>query len=401
MMNVNQLWQERFQSFMKESTQYLYRIANGFMIVPVVLVILGSYYYPQLVDAIPDTFPMALVFTLLFALLLTFGEPRTFIISADLLFLPHIEGKLGQFFVKSLLYSWGIQGFLILSIGIALSPLYTEHLGGAFVQLFIFIGILLVMKGWNLTSHWQALKLQDQRKQHLHKLCRFIINGLFLYGLLKGILLVLFLALLAGLVLALYDIRIKASKTISWPQLIAGESRLNSRFYKWINLFVDVPHLQDTVKYRRYLPGVSSLIPFKTQSAYRYLYIKMFMRSHLFSQVIRLTIVGAVILYFIPNRTIFLIFYGLFLLFIGMQLRSFWSSFSYQFWTDLYPIPKSGQKRAFVFSTFIFMAILGVLLVIPRFLIYYSDLALIVVPLIGVILSFVYCYIFLNKKITV
>ena len=77
------------------------------------------------------------------------------------------------------------------------------------------------------------------------------------------------------------------------------------RFYRFANLFTDVPHLRGAVKRRQWLDFVMSGIPFKKGQAQRYLVARTFIRTDdLFYLWIRLTAIGALFAAFISAQPI-------------------------------------------------------------------------------------------------
>src|SRR5690625_6758690 len=90
-------------------------------------------------------------------------------------------------------------------------------------------------------------------------------------------------------------------------------------FYRLANLFTDVPHIKSRMKKRKWLVAcVNRFIPFKNKYTFDYLYRITFFRSgDYLGMYIRLLVIGGLLIYFIPNEWMKLIF---FLLFIYMCL---------------------------------------------------------------------------------
>ena len=87
---------------------------------------------------------------------------------------------------------------------------------------------------------------------------------------------------------------------LKWDLLISQEEKRMASFYRLANMFTDVPKLKDTVKRRKWLDIFINRIAFSRDKTYLYLFSRAFLRSSDYLGLfIRLTVIGALAIYFI------------------------------------------------------------------------------------------------------
>uniref|UniRef100_UPI00046AEDE3 ABC transporter permease n=1 Tax=Caldalkalibacillus mannanilyticus TaxID=1418 RepID=UPI00046AEDE3 len=182
-----------------------------------------------------------------------------------------------------------------------------------------------------------------------------------------------------------------------WLHLIEMEKRLEGRFYRFASLFVDVPHLQSNVRNRQWLAFVTRFFPFTSASAYKYLYLKTFVRANEYLGIyIRLTIIGAVVVYWIPDLYGKVIAYTLFLFMMSIQIKALFLHHQHQFWFRLFPLPQTQLKKDFQWLNGLLLFVQSVIMYLPILWLEGSFL-IVALPAIGLIYSFVYSSVYLSK----
>lgn len=369
--DIDQIFQERFNEFYKEASRYWRLIASsGLLFTVSILTILGLIYYRDFLAWIPDWVPIPVGLSLLFGTLVTKGAHRTLLKEADILFLTPIEKKMDQYFSKTERYNFILQGVGIAILLVILSPLYVDKIPVENQKLWFYFLIPILLKGWNLQSSWVALRWQNNRNIRYHTMLRFAFNVLFLYWFFVGGN-ILFLLGFSSIVLLFYMLerRIRTDHAIHWLYLVEMERRLQSRFYSFVNSFVDVPHLQSKVKKRAWISGVTKLLPFSSTSAYRYLYMKTFFRANdYFGIYVRLSLIGTAVVYAIPNFYAQAVAYLLFLFLMSVQLKAIYGHHQRQFWHKIFPLPPSQQKNAFIWLNFYLLSLQALIMLIPTLL---------------------------------
>lgn len=129
------------------------------------------------------------------------------------------------------------------------------------------------------------------------------------------------------------------TKRIPWDYIIEQEEKMNVRFYQFASIFTDVPQLNKQVNKRKWLTNWIEPLLHKKQATFFYLHTLAFLRGNdYFGIYIRLGLIGAFALYFIPNIYVKGAIAYIVLYMISMQLRSLWKYFSGNIIVALYPI---------------------------------------------------------------
>ncbi len=363
------LWRERVSSYWNEAIRYLRLIFNsGFLFTIYVLIIIGSYYYSQMLDWLPETFPAVWVFTIVFTWLLTRSRVRTFVKHADLVFLLPYEAKLTSYFRASLLYSFLLQVSVLSVVMIVLGPLFFLRIGEDF---WFTLALLFIVKAWNVITSWNEQRLPSEEERRGHLLLRGMVNGVFCYLLFTGAgfgYVAALFGIMAGL-LFLYYRPLARRRSLKWEHLINVEQQMVMFFYRIANAFTDVPQLKRQIRERRYLNGLLPILGDKQQSIFHYLFARSFLRSNdYFGIYLRLVFVCALLLYVLPTGWLQLIVLILFMHMVMMQLSTLWYHYDVMMWVDLYPIDSLSKKGALTFlSLRLLLLMLGVQVIVLLF----------------------------------
>jgi ABC-2 type transport system permease protein len=184
---------------------------------------------------------------------------------------------------------------------------------------------------------------------------------------------------------------------LKWEQLIEGEEKRMANFYRLANLFTDVPKVKDTVKRRKYLDFFISKIPFLQERTYLYLFGRTFLRSSDYLGLfVRLTIIGALAIYFISFGIGQLVLALLFLYLTGFQLLPLWNHHQNKLWIDLYPVSQQDKTNSF---HFLLMIILVLQSLIFALFILIKGVWLDSLLVVGVGLVFSYLFVYVYSKI--
>jgi ABC-2 type transport system permease protein len=395
---IEGIWKERSQNFYREMIHYWRLIgSSGLSLTVIILLILGILFYEDFLTLIPENFPIALILSLLLGFLIVKSSHRTLLKEADILFLIPLESKMERYFQHSFAYNLFIQSLGLLIILLLFSPLYANKISMNTYPLWLYFILPLILKGWNVSTSWIVLRIQDERVVTLHVWCRYVFYVLFLYWFFtEGNL--GWLVVFSMVVFAFYffNKKVKEEYGYNWLHLIEMEKRLEGRFYTFANAFVDVPHLQSQVKRRVILSAITKWLPFNQSHAYRYLYLKTFFRSNNYFWIyVRLSIIGAVLVTYIPEFYGQLIAYVLFLYLTSIQLKIIWGHHQRQFWFKLFPLPTSQLKTAYLWLHSLLLTIQSGIMVLPILILEFSTKSL---TLLGIGVLFVYSYSFLFLK---
>jgi ABC-2 type transport system permease protein len=401
MMDVGQLWRKRMGDFVKEALGYMRYVANSGTVMFLVFAFIGvAYYYSQLLEKLSRTYPVEWGIALVFSLLLTAGNVRTFLREADLVFLLPVEGRMSRYFRSSIQYTFAIHALYVFLVLLVAWPLYTHRMAERaepFLLIFVF---LLVLKLVNLLGKWQEMRLQERGERLAHMLIRLGANAAVVAVLFtRGFLLESVLAALVFLLVAFFYYRKLRDSYINWEHLVHTEKRMQAKFYSFINQFVDVPHLQHRVRRRSWAAGVADRLAFVQQNTYVYLYSKVFARSDLLPMVLRLTVIGWLIIALIGDDWGKVVAYLIVLSLTAAQLSTLRQYYRYVFWTHIYPIRPEQRIEAVVRVVFVLLLVQAGILYLAILVPFTAGWHMLLAPVLGVLFSYGYTYRMLRKKL--
>lgn len=391
---MEQLWSKRLSAFIEQRIFILRRVANGFAFLPIIVIMFGLYYYPILLAAIPNDFPIQLVIAIIVAFSVARGSYRSFLLESDVVYLTPIESRLKAFFFKTYIYNVIVQLFFVFAFLVILSPLFFNQISDQLLYYVLFVAVVLLLKVWNVLLLWNELKGESKAFVYI----RWLLNGVILYGILlqQLLLIVCSFILLIGMYWLIQSVM--KSERIHWLHLIQVEQQLDAQFYRWMVQFVEHPYIESKVKPRRVITMMTNHIPLKQENAFAYLYAKLFLRTETIGIVFRITLIGMVTLLFIFNPYVAYVFYVMLIIMIGMQLSAFWQSYNNNFWLGLYPLAQRTLRQDFVAASYYIMLICAILIPIPALFVQFSWLHLLIFSLLALVVPFVYIRLYMAKK---
>lgn len=350
MFDSHDFFKKRLSAHLKETNRYLRYIFNGHIAFAMMFFVAASaYYYQQWLEELPENFPTAWIIGIVFGLLISYSPVRTLLKEPDLVFLLAAEHKMDAYFRDALIYSFVVQLYMLLLAAAVFGPLYTatfpDRSGKTYLMIIV---VMLIFKVWNLLANWWMLKVRDPATRKIDVVIRVVLNCavfyLLIYGnmLFAGILTVLFI------ILFLYNLRISRKQAgIVWDVLLEKDQNRMQSFYRIANMFADVPHLKNRVKKRQWLVGLVNRIPFRQTFTFDYLYRITFIRSaDYLGMYIRLLVIGGLLIYFIPNSWMKMIFALLFLYLSSFQMMTLYQHHRTVIWLDIYPVSNHQRKQA-------------------------------------------------------
>ncbi|WHY02026.1 ABC transporter permease [Neobacillus sp. DY30] len=350
MFDEKKLWKDRSVHRLKEFGVYLRYILNGHLVV-VLLFLIGTaaFYYQNWISSLSPEFPAALIIAVILGVFLTRSPVYTFLLEADQVFLIPLETRLKGYFLRSGLLSLVFQGYILLMVLAVVMPMYAHVSANGFQSFFIFLLILLVIKSWNIAVNWKIHYYVQPSVYTWDMFVRYFINVLFTFLLFSNahILFLLIFALIMASYYRSFYVRTK-KMGLKWDLLIAQEEKRMASFYRLANLFTDVPKLKDTVKRRKWLDWLINRISYSQDKTFDYLFARTFLRSSDYLGLfIRLTVIGALALYFISFGAGQIVLSLLFIYLTGFQLLPLWNHHQNKLWIDLYPVSHNYKTTAF------------------------------------------------------
>ncbi|WP_027963854.1 ABC transporter permease [Halalkalibacillus halophilus] len=350
-MNTNQLWKERLGQHVKMVSRYMRLIFNDHLAFALIFFVAGfAYFYQQWLETVPQNFPVAWMMAVVIGLLLTHSPVRTFFREADTVFLLPVENKLKPYIRNSLVYSFVMQSYWLAIFVFAFAPLYlTIYPEIPASYLFaILLGVLLVKVG-NLFATWYLDTNRDPRLTNLDRVVRLVINVLFVYFLVNG---VMFNALAAALLILgvafLNYWNIYKKFSLPWDQLVEKEDARLQFFYRIANMSTDVPHIKHKPKKRHRMAGFAKKnVDYNQESTYLYLYALTFVRSgDYLGMYLRLVALAIFFALWIPIFWAKVVFAMLILFITGFQFITIYNHHKRMEWLDIYPVSHHYRKKA-------------------------------------------------------
>lgn len=389
---MDQIWSKRFNTFINERIFILRRLANGFAFVPVLMILLGLYYYPIFLDWLPESFPVSLILSIILAWLTTRGGFRSFLQEADVVYITPMENKMSPYFKKCFTYNVIMHSIKLLSALVIISPLYFNRISYSVTNFMIFVVLMIVLKMFHVKVLWKVLNTQGQYITLLH----MVVNFIFIYGLLTKNWIILTVGIiLSGLIGWIQQ----KNHQINWLRLIEQDQQLDARFIRWVGIFVEQPGQFAKIMHRRNLQFLTKWIKKTPEYAYHFLYLKIFIRTENLGMLLRILVIGFILLWLISNYYVRIIIYTVILMIVGLQLSSFWSVFKNHYWAYLYPISLKDRETAFLKISLRIMVFVAILLSLPVIIKHFSVTSLITILLIVVVIPYSYINFYVSKRI--
>lgn len=400
-MRLSNLYETRKQEWTRTTLRYTKLAANsGFMFSLYMALMIGGVYYQKALKSLPPHFPAALILTIWFTVFVVPSSIRTYIQSADLIFLLPAEAELSNYFRKAIKDSWIRQSLVLVFVAAVGMPLYLKAIDPNASHYGVVLVLLILLKAWNVFGVWCEARTQVRS---IYAVFRFLISISFIYLILIkvswpliGILLLVFIGY------SWFAERpLLINEPLNWVYLAEEESRQAMRILRLANWVTDVPGLVLPTKPRAYLNFIASVWNGKgKKSVYPLLYYKTFSRAgDYFGLFSRLTIVGAVLIVIVRASLILaLVVFGLSLFLTAFQLLTLKRHDFPLALEGLYPIEPELRNTGFLQVTRLLMGVQTVILSLVFLLVTYEWTTGLIMLILGFILSIGWIQILSRKK---
>jgi len=339
-MKVNSIWDDRLKEFYIEIVKYFSLIAMGVLYSFIIFGSIFLYYYIKFLQWLPPYFPTEMLASFVITYTFLKTSVRTFVKKADVIFLMPAETALSSYFKKSMFYSAFIDAIKLIIMLLIISPLIKQGEFFNAVSIITISGLILL----NIRLTWIEQWMTTKRQKLIHKVIRFLTFYTIIYFMFTGMWTISGTLLIVNSLLWFYVFSNKGSG-IDWDFLINQEEKSQLKIYKFINMYIDVPHLKHSFKRRKLLDwSIKKVITHKQPSTYTYLFSHLFIRYNEFYYLYaRLTLIGVGISYFFPAYGWVVAFPLLFL--TGYQLLPL--QYSINDSSRIYPISTKTLKHSF------------------------------------------------------
>jgi len=402
MFNASDLFKDRLKEHLKLLNRYLRYIFNGhFMIAFLFIIITISIYYQQWLAQMSPSFPAVFVMAVVFGVVASYNPIQSFLKIPDKVFLIVKEEQLHPYFRWSLVYNYIFQLYMVIIASAAIGPMFEQVFPQKSLKdYFVLILILLLVKGWNMTTNWYMFKVQHKTIRTLDKLIRTILSIAIFYFLLEGTIFVITIIVLYFAIALNNLFLVKRHSGLGWETMIENDQNRLASFYRFVSMFAEVPHLSNRLVKRRLLSKVVlKLVPFTHRKTFGFLYRLAFIRSSEYlSMYLRLTVLGGVVIYFIPNMWFKLAFVLVFLYMTSFQMISLFYHYRTSIWIDLYPI--TGERRVHSFLGLLSeITIIQSILFALVFILFAQPIYIVLALGIGLLFNYFFTYLYVKRTL--
>lgn len=343
---MNNLFSQRRQRHFTELLKYWRLVFNDHFVIALFFLFGAlAYGYSQWLPQLNGHLWWSRWLLILWFVLITqVGRLATLIKRPDPVFLLPQVKAIRTYLKQATTYSM-ILGILIMLVLTAVAipfALTTERLTGMDIGL-IFVTAALTKATWL----WTARKAISIRwgNQHRRTVAEYWVNPLIVW-------LVTWLidpawGLVAAIILLIAMATYYRQVAIDWRLAVQAEQDRMYSVYRFFNLFTDVPSVQGNVKRRSWATGLIRLLQNENRP-WSYLYARGFVRNtEVSGLVVRLTLVGMLIVFFIPVNWLNTILVVLFIYLVATQLIPFYEQYQDNVFTHIYPITQEAQVADF------------------------------------------------------
>ena len=339
---MNELYTTRLQRHLRQMMHYLRLVFNDHFVIALMFFVggLGLAYSNWLKTVSPQQTWIVVVVGLILWLGLSISRVATLLEPADAVFLLPREHDLHGYLVKAWRYSWWLaQAVQICLVALTMPILMlVDRLSG--LGLLALLVTQVALKDSQLTlyiTHLYRLTPQQKRWSQLLNWSLALITIALSLAVSPWLGLVLALVIAAGQ--RYWHAQVWPKTVVAWRDDIKLEANRMLGIYRFFNLFTDVPMVQGSVKRRKYLDWTLQWLPKDQQHAFGYLFSRGMIRGTEFSGLVaRLTIIGAILLYFSGHGWLAMALDAVFLYLIGFQLLPFYKRYDNIVFTHIYPL---------------------------------------------------------------
>lgn len=304
-----------------------------------------AYSYDQLLPQVnTQSWWWRLILMLWVTLAIQVGRVAIFVEQPDPVFLLPLTSQIKQYLRPAWIYSTVlglIMSFALTVIALPLALTLMKLSNGTLI--IIALTVMALKLNW-LAWEKQRFLMTPASKRLVNVMqwgATFIIAALMWTGW-------SIIALVVTVIIWLLSEYWNSRANFDWSVAIAYERSRTESIYRFFNLFTDVPQVQGSVKRRAWADGIIKYLA-RQDGQWGYLYARGFVRrSETSGLVVRLTVILAIIIFFIPVNWLQTVALVLSLYLIISQLGPEYHQFDNKVFTYLYPLEPKDRQRAYL-----------------------------------------------------
>ncbi len=304
--------------------------------------------YSQALGQLKPTIWWAKPVTIVILLVLVqLGRLATLIESADPVFLLPQSKMMDHYLAQSKRYSLVLAELIVVICTVIVMPFLLAATTTTTLQVGFIILTVAVLKAAWMDSALTKLYERSMQQRWIKLIAQWIIPLVILVVTIEVNPIVGFVLALAWLGWAKHLLIKSKNQLLNWRLAVATERQRMLGVYRFFNLFTDVPAVQGTIHRRRYLDFIVHFLS-RDKSVFSYLYARGLVRgTEVSGLIVRLTLIGMVIVFFVPEFWLNLILYLLFIYLITVQIVPFYWQYDNHVFTHLYPVQATEKNRSF------------------------------------------------------
>lgn len=343
---MNNLFSQRRQRHFMELLKYWRLVFNDHFVIALFFLFGAlAYGYSQWLPQLNDHLWWSRwLLVLWFVLITQVGRLATLLKRPDPIFLLPQVRSISRYLKQATIYSMILGVLMVLTFSVIALPfaLTTERLTTFDISL-ILITALITKVTWLWTARkaisirWGAQRSRTIAEYWINPLIVWLVT--WLVGPIWG--------LLVSAILLVAMTTYYRNVAIDWRLAVRTEQDRMFSIYRFFNLFTDVPSVQGSVKRRKWATGLIKLLE-NDNHAWAYLYAHGFVRNTEVSGLVtRLTIVGMLVVFFIPVNWLNTVIALLFIYLVATQLMPFYEQYQNNVFTHIYPIDHEVRVKDF------------------------------------------------------
>ncbi|API89092.1 hypothetical protein BKP56_07420 [Marinilactibacillus sp. 15R] len=350
-MTVISLFKQRTAIYQKQLSRYMKYVLNDHFVLALLLLLgAGGFGYSNYVQTLSEGAVLPrIILVMIMTLVISTGTIATLMQAADVVFLLPLEQEVKKILEKNVWKSFILLAIPLSFVSAAAMPLLVVTLQIEFSNWPVFLATVLLLKYFDLRVQYSAFLEKDHGKRRLMISIVKILSAV-------GMIFSIFVNLYSGLILAVllvlagtfYLKRFYGNdKSLQWTIIIEKEENRLQKIYRFINLFTEVSFIEQHPNRLKWLDKWIEIQSRKNKDPHYYYIVRSFYRNQSYSGlVLRLTLIGILLILFIPGTIIKLILTILFLYLIGFQLIPIYQQFKQNFYFQLYPVKETGKIKS-------------------------------------------------------
>ena len=271
---------------------------------------------------------------------------RTLLKEADMLFLPPYEKHMDNYFKGAKIYSLSLGITLPVVTSLAVLIMLTIGHDVLTLSLFFIMAIILYFNTFSI----KTLAVNTDLNRLAVTLSYLFINFTSLFLILVHP--AFFILAIILVILSQIFVRRHVFENISWMNYTSYEKDQQQSYYQTVSMFTNVKSIDKSFKRRRVLDFLLPVYKgekFDKKHMYEYLFYRSFIRDHdLPMIVLRIMILFFIIMFWISNLYVSLIFslFGIYI--IVLQMSQIYTAQAYLLWPKVWPVKRSYIQDSYI-----------------------------------------------------